>query len=201
MAVLSTVNALAPAQAMWGLHLFMPPGQTLDILSSGTWDGLINYKSEADAQQQTTTEAQNPINKEQEDKQKSFSIKIEVNKLASGLDPLTIHKSLCKSLGTKSHFFIGALPIDTSYYFLKSVELRFSNSDIAPDGTPFRADISLQFEEDVIMRVEQKKAKETETTTDNGTNKSTKKSASRIGASKDAKAEEIKRWQQSLGTA
>jgi hypothetical protein len=192
MGILSTVNALTPAQAMWGKHLFMPPGQKYDIVSSGSWDGNINYKSEIDATQQATTEAQEPINKKGDDKQKSFSINIVVNKLASGLDPLTVHKSLCKSLGKKSYFFIGGVPIDKSYYFLQSVELRYSNIDIAPDGTPYRAEISLAFVEDIIMRVQQQKAKET---TDKKTGKQT---ASKVGASKAAKEEEIKKWQKNL---
>lgn len=190
MSALTKINSLSPAQAMWGVHLFMRPGQKIDILSSGSWDGVITYKREIDAQQQTTTEAQNPINKSGEDRQKSFSINIEVNKLASGKDPLTVHKSLMKSLGKKSLFFIGALPIDSSYYFLKSVEVRYSNIDIAADGSVYRAFMVLEFVEDVIMRVEKK-------TSENSKNTG-KPTASQTGASKAAKKAEIEKWQKEL---
>lgn len=189
MATGTTRKSGAPTQAMWGSHLFMLPG-TKSKNSSGTWDGQFSYKAECDVQQQETTEAQNPINNTGEDKQKSFSIRIVVNKLADGLDPLVVHKSLCASQGKKSYFYIGSKPIDSSYYFLKGVELHYSNIDIAPDGTPYRADITLSFIEDVIMRKEKSKGV---STTSSG-----KKSAAKVGASKDAKKAEIERWEKAL---
>lgn len=179
MAANTTAKATAPAQAMWGEHLFMLPGNN-SRNSSGAWDGQFSYKSELDLQQQETTEAQNPINSTGEDKQKSFSIRLEVNKLADGLDPLAVHKSLCASQGKKSRFFIGSKPIDTSYYFLQGVELRYSNIDISPDGSPYRAEITLSFTEDVVMRTEKKE--NSVYTTESGS-----KSASKVGASKSAK--------------
>ncbi len=191
MAAGNNTKSGAAAQAMWGSHLFALPGNN-SRNSSGAWDGQFSYKSELDVEQQETTEAQNPINSTGEDKQKSFSIRVEVNRLAGGLDPLAVHKSLCSSMGKKSRFYIGSTPIDKSTYFLKDVELHYSNGDIAPDGTPFRADITLSFVEDVIMRKEQEKSKEP-TTTENG-----KKSASKVGANKDAKKAEIERWQKNL---
>lgn len=179
MAAKTTKKSSAPAQAMWGEHLFMLPGNN-SRHSSGSWDGQFSYKAECDMQQQETTEAQNPINNTGEDKQKSFSVRLTVNKLADGLDPLEVHKSLCASQGKKSRFFIGAEPIDKSYYFLKGVELRFSNIDIAQDGKPYRAEITLSFVEDVIMRTEKKE--NSVYTTESGS-----KSASKVGASKSAK--------------
>lgn len=189
-ALLNTAKKLATAQAMWGTHVFMRPGQKADNFSSGSWDGVINYKREIDAQQQTTTEAQNPINNKGDDKQKSFSINIEVNKFATGRDPLTVHKQLKKSLGKKSYFFIGSIPIDNSYYYLKSAELRFSNIDIAADGSVYRAFIVLEFVEDVIMRVNKKTSEKSKTTG--------KQTASKIGATKEAKKAEIEKWQKEL---
>lgn len=185
MATGTTKNSGAPTQAMWGSHLFMLPGNKRKD-SSGSWDGQFSYKAECDVQQQETTEAQNPINNTGEDKQKSFSIRIVVNKLADGLDPLAVHKSLCASEGKKSHFYLGSKPIDSSYYFLQDVELHYSNIDIAPDGTPYRADITLSFVEDVIMR---KKKGDGTTTTSSG-----KKSAAKVGASKEAKISAKEVW-------
>lgn len=193
MAAIATVGTGAVAQAMWGSHLFALPGNNSKN-SSGSWDGQFSYKSELDVKQQETTEAQNPINNTGEDKQKSFSIRVVVNELAGGKDPLKVHKSLCESLGKKSRFYIGSKPIDTSYYFLKGVELHYANADIAPDGTPYRADITLSFVEDVIMRKEQKDSKEPSASSKG----SGKKSASKVGASKDAKKAEIERWQKNL---
>ena len=165
----------------------MLPGQNDSALSSGIWDGKLNYKAEIDATQQDTTEAQNPINNTKEDKQKTFSIRVEVNKLATGQNPLEVHKALSESLGQKAYFFIGGSPIDKSYYFLKSVELRYSNIDISRNGSPYRAEIMLEFVEDVVMRVEQEKAKET-------TTKDGKKTASKVSPSKAAKKAEAKIW-------
>lgn len=189
MALLTKVNSVAPAQAMWGVHLFMPPGKSYDAVSSGTWDGKITLTNEIDAKQQETTEAQNPINKEDGDKQKSFTISVEVNKLATGQDPLTVHKFLCNSIGKKSYFFIGSIPIDTSYYFLKNVELRYSNIDIAPNGDPYRAEITLSFVEDVIMRVEQKNTQKPTQSSSGG------QTASNVGASNDAKRAAQSIWE------
>lgn len=179
MAILSTINSYSPAQAMWGLHLLMPPGK-YDEVSSGIWDGVITYSSEIDAEQQETTEAQNPIDQKGGDKQKSFSITVQVNKLATGQDPLLIYSLWVAEIGKCYPFFIGALPIDTSNYRLKSVGMSFQNADIAPDGAAFRIDINLDFEEDIILR----KKKETNESGD------TKKTASNVGASKAAKKTE-----------
>ena len=179
MAAETTAKACS-SQAMWGSHIFALPGTNASN-SSGAWDGQFSYKAELDVEQQETTEAQNPILNKGEEKQKSFAIRVIVNTLADGLDPLKVHKSLCDSAGKKARFYIGAKPIDKSYYFLQSVDLRFSNIDISAGGKPYRAEIELQFVEDTVQRKE---------TADNSNvwGEKGKKTAAKVGASKTSKS-------------
>lgn len=193
MTILSAINSISPAQAMWGLHLLMPPGK-YDIASSGIWDGIITHTSELDIEQQDTTEAQNPLDVKGGDKQKSFSINVQVNKLATGQDPLSVYASWVRDIGKSYPFFIGAVPIDASVYRLQSVNLSFQNADIAPNGAAFRVDIALDFEENTILRVASKGVEENE----NEDRSTKKKTASNVGASKAAKDAEIKKWQKEL---
>lgn len=190
--ILSKVNSIAPAQAMWGLHLLMPAGKSYGAISSGMWDGAITYTSEIDAEQQETTEAQNPLDVKGGDKQRSFSITVEVNKLATGQDPLTVHALWCTSIGKTAPFFLGTIPLDGSKYRLKSVNLNLQNAYFAPDGSVYRATIGLDFEEDTILRITSKGVEDTEDATGDkkksGT--TTKKTASNVGATKAAKQSE-----------
>lgn len=150
--IAQAVNARSLAPAMWRTHLLLPAGGKIAPMGSGIWDGILNYSAGLDITQEETTEGQNPLDKKGGDKQKDFSIRVEVNKLADGTNPLLTYKHWQASLGKKGYFFVGNVPIDKSMYILKRVELSYANKDIAADGSPFRAEIILSFVEDVIQK-------------------------------------------------
>ncbi len=178
--ILSSLNALCPYTAMWGAYLLLPPGRA-NTASAGIWDGVLNYASELEAEQQETAEAQNPLEAKGGDKQKQFTISVQVNKYATGQNPVDVHQAWMRGLGKSNYFFVGALPISSSRFMLESVELHFSNRDIAADGSVYRADIHLSFVEDTLLRMPCGKAEETEA---GGT------SAAKAGANKAAKKAE-----------
>lgn len=182
MAVISKINKLSPANAMWGDMALMPPGKAYGTASAGIWDGVFNYTAELDAEQQETTEAQNPLDVKGGDKQKGFSISVEVNKYATGQNPLAVYSRWIKALGKSSRFFIGTAPIDGSRYILKRVEIDFTNDDIAATGEPFRVFLSLEFIEDTILRISSKGVEDEGDTT--------KKTASTVGPKKAEKKAE-----------
>lgn len=178
--LLSNLNTLCPYTAMWGTYLLLPPGRA-NIASEGIWDGVLSYASELEAEQQETAEAQNPLEVKGGDKQKQFSISVQVNKYATGQNPVDVHQAWMRSLGKSNYFFVGALPISRSRFMLQSVELHFTNLDLAADGSVYRADIYLSFAEDILLRVPCDTVEETE---EGG------KSAAKVGAKKAAKKAE-----------
>lgn len=155
MSILSTVNTRNISTAFWGTHLLAPAGRNLSIFYAGTWDGVLNYTRESDIEQQETTEAQNPLDYKGADKEKSFSITVTVNKLATGHDPLSVYKDWARDLGKKSRFFVGLVPIDTSAYILQRVEMQYQNADIAVSGAAYRMTITLTFAEDTLLQTKQ----------------------------------------------
>lgn len=177
--ILNTANASALGQCFWGLHLMAVPGAALELVCSGTWDGNINYSTEIDAEQEETTEAQNPIYVKGGDKPREFEIRVIVETLATGQDPLGVYKAWMRDLGKSNYFFMGMLPIDRSMYILRRVQYYMVNADIAADGTPRRAEITLSFAEDTILKVANKEVKED--------NEDTKKSACKVGKTKAGK--------------
>lgn len=174
--LLSSLNSLCPYTAMWGAYLLLPPGRA-NIASAGIWDGMLNYASELEIAQQETAEAQNPLESKGGDRQKQFSLSVQVNKYATGQNPVDVHQAWMRSLGKTNYFFVGALPISPSRFMLTGVELHFTNRDIAADGSVYRADIYLTFAEDVLLRVPCNDAK-------------ADKSAVKVGAKKAAKKAE-----------
>ncbi len=174
--LLSSVNSLCSYTAMWGSYLLLPPGRA-NVASAGIWDGVLNYASELEVEQQETAEAQNPLESKGGDRQKQFSLSVQVNKYATGQNPVDVHQSWMRSLGKTNYFFVGALPISPSRFMLTGVELHFTNRDIAADGSVYRADIYLTFAEDILLRVPCNDAK-------------ADKSAVKVGAKKAAKKAE-----------
>ncbi len=150
--IAAALNKRSLATAMWRAHLLLPAGGKIAPMGSGTWDGTLTYTSELDIEQEETTEAQNPLDKKGGDVAKEFSIRVDVNKIADGSTPLVVYKGWQCDLGKKGYFFIGNIPIDSSMYILKQVEISFNNKDIAADGSPYRADIMLTFVEDVVQK-------------------------------------------------
>lgn len=176
--ILNTANSAAFAQCLWGLHLMCVPGSTLDIVGSGTWDGRLQYSTELDVEQELTTEAQNPLDVKGGDKPREFEIRVIAETLATGQDPLGVYKSWMRDLGKANYFFLGAMPLDRSMYILRKVEYRMVNADIAADGTPRRAEITLTFAEDTVLKVANKDVKADDD----------KKSAKKVGKTKAGKA-------------
>lgn len=158
--VTNLLNGFALSQAMWGAHLLMPAGSKLGVLSSGIWDGYLRLTSELDAEQIETTEAQNPLDVKGGDKPKEFSIQLQVSKLGTGSDPLVVAQAWQRSLGQSHLFFVGALPISSSQFILKHVDMFFAYEDTAADGSPLRCDIGLEFVEDVVLAVASRTQKE-----------------------------------------
>lgn len=177
---LSSLSSLCPYTAMWGTHLLLPPGRA-NIASAGIWDGVLNYTSELEAEQQETAEAQNPLETKGGDKQKEFTISVQVNKYATGQNPVDVHQSWMRSLGKTNYFFVGAMPLSRSRFMLTGVEFHFTNRDIAADGSVYRADIFLSFAEDILLRVPCETVQE---------DTEGKASAVKVGAKKAAKKAE-----------
>lgn len=186
MAVIDKVTQHSPVNAMWGNYLLFPPGKAYGNFSAGSWDGVFNYTSELDAEQQETTEAQNPIDTKGGDKQKEFSIRVEANKYATGRNPLGIYRRWIQALGKSARFYIGSKPIDGSRYILKRVNIEFGKEDIAADGSPFRVFIDLEFIENTILR---KSSNGVEDKEENG-EKTNKKTASKVAPKKAEKKAE-----------
>lgn len=148
---LARVSSPTPHTAIWGPYLLLPPGRASRV-SAGIWDGKLNYASELEARQQEATEAQNPLETTGSDKQKRFSLAVQANKYATGQNPVDVHQAWLLSLGKSHWFLVGALPLSPSRFMLESVELHFSNRDIAADGSVYRADIHLGFIENTLLR-------------------------------------------------
>lgn len=159
--IAAALNARSQATAMWRTHLLLPAGGKIAPAGSGIWKGTLTYTSELNIEQEETTEGQNPLDNKGGDIPKEFFIQVEVNKIADGTNPLATYKKWQDSLGKKGYFFIGNTPIDTSMYILRQVEISFSNKDIAADGSPYRADIMLTFNEDVVQKKVDAEIKET----------------------------------------
>lgn len=151
MNILSSVSSPTPHTAMWGPYLLLPPGRA-NRASAGIWDGKLNFTSEREAGQQEAVEAQNPLEPKEGDKQKQFSLAVQVNKYATGQDPVDVHHAWMLSLGKSHWFFVGALPISSSRFMLEAVEFHFSNRDLAADGSVYRADLHLSFIENTLLR-------------------------------------------------
>lgn len=162
MSLTGIINRLAPAQAMWGLHLIMPAGSTLDCVSSGVWDGELTLSDELDAERLEATEAEAPIHIFAPDKARDFSITLQISQLATGQPPITVIHQWMQDLGKSYYFLLGAIPLSTSQYILKTVEFSFSYTDTAADGSPLRATVTLSFAEDTVLAAAQKKQQEEE---------------------------------------
>ncbi len=178
----SLVNRAKYVAGFWGLHVFVAPGTTGDFLGAGIWDRTFQFRSELDVEQSESTEAQNPLTKKGGDRPKEFSISVQVLKQATGQSPLAVYKSWMRSLGKKYPFFIGLLPINSSRYILRGVELHFVNKDIHASGEPYHAAITLHFSEDTLLEVPNQDVEEEETK-----DGKKKKSAKKVGAKKGEK--------------
>lgn len=160
MSLTGIVNQLAPSQAMWGLHLIMPAGSSVDAVSSGIWDGKLTLSDELDAEQLDATEAEAPIHIFAPDKPRDFSITLQISQLATGQPPLVVIHQWMQDLGKSYYFLLGAVPLSTSQYILKSVEFSFSYADTSADGSPLRADVTLSFVEDTVLAAATEKQQE-----------------------------------------
>lgn len=158
--ITNLINGLSLSQAMWGPHVLMPAGGKLGVVSSGIWDGYLRLTSELDAEQLETTEAQNTLDVKGGDKPLEFAIQVQVSKLGTGSEPLVVAQAWQRSLGKSYLFFVGALPISTSQFILKNVEMFFAYEDTAADGSPLRCDIVLEFSEDVVLAVANQRQKD-----------------------------------------
>lgn len=183
--VTNMINGFSLSQAMWGPHLLMPAGGKLSILSSGIWDGYLLTSSEMDVEQLESTEAQNPLDVKGGDKPIEFAIQVEVSKLGTGSDPIVVSKQWKRSLGKSYLFFVGLLPLSTSQFILKSVELYFGYDDTASDGSPLRCTLALEFAEDTVLAVAQKKQEE-EKSSDGASSAAKKASPKAQGSGIDA---------------
>lgn len=186
MAANSQLNKHSPATATWGEMLLLPPGKPYGKSSAGIWNGEINYSNELDAEQQETTEAQNPLDVKGGDKQKSFTISVEVNSYATGQNPLAVYNRWIQAIGKSARFYIGRAPIDGSRYILKRVDIDFSNEDIAASGAPFRVFLSLEFVEYTLLRISSQSVEALE----NENAAAAKKTASKVGPKKAEKKAE-----------
>ncbi len=178
----SLINRAKFISGFWGTHVFIAPGTTGDSLGAGIWDRTFQFHSELNIEQSESTEAQNPLMQRGGDRPKEFSISVQVLKQATGQAPLSVYKSWMKSLGKKHPFFIGMLPINSSRYILRGVELHFVNQDIHPSGEPYHATITLHFSEDTLLEVPNQDVEEEETK-----DGKKKKSAKKVGAKKGEK--------------
>lgn len=159
MNILSTAVSIIPTGA-WGKHLLMPACARLDSIASGIWDGKLNITRELDIEEQSTTEAQNPLDEKGGDKPREFSITVMVFRNATGSSPLTVYHSWWKDLGKCNYFFQGIQPIDTSQYILKHIAIDCGVQDFDANGEMYRADITLDFVEDIILKIVSQKLKE-----------------------------------------
>ncbi len=180
----SSINKTKHIAGFWGEHIFVAPG-TGDGCGAGIWDRTFQFHSELNVEQSESTEAQNPLMRRGGDRPKEFCITVQALKQATGQTPLEVYKSWMRSLGRKYPFFIGLIPINSSRYILRSVELHFVNKDIHASGEPYRATITLEFAEDTLLDVPNKDAEDDEPADKDG--KSKKKSAKNVGAKKGEK--------------
>lgn len=147
-------------QALWGDHILSPAGSIVSGFSSGIWDGNLRLSSELEVEQLESTEAQNPLDVKGGDKAQEFQIALQVSRLGTGANPVSVAKEWQKSLGKSNLFFVGGKPISTSQFILKQVDFGFSFEDTAVDGSPLRCDITLTFTEDTVLAVASKKQKD-----------------------------------------
>ena len=159
MNVLATALSVVPT-GMWGKHILLPACRPLSIVGSGIWDGLINHARELDANPMDTTEAQNPLEVRGGDKPREFSITVMVFRNTDGQSPMTVYQAWQLDQGKSNYFFMGLQPLDSSQYILKGTELNCGVEDFDAAGEMYRADITLTFVEDTILKIGTKKLKE-----------------------------------------
>lgn len=162
MSLTNAINQLAPAQAMWGFHLILPAGSSVDAVSSGIWDGMLQLSDELDAEQLDATEAQAPIHIFAPDKPRDFSVTLQISQLATGQPPVVVIHQWMQDLGKSYYFFLGTIPLSTSQFILKSVEFSFNYSQTAADGSPLAASVTLSFAEDTVLAARTEKQQEEE---------------------------------------
>lgn len=195
--VTNLLNGFSAAQAMWGAHLLRPAGGKLGVMSSGIWDGYLRLTSELDVEPLAVTEAQCPLDVKGGDKPLEFAIQLQVSKLGTGSEPLVVAQAWQRSLGRSYLFFVGALPISTSQFILKSVEMFFFYEDTAADGSPLRCDLVLEFVEDVVLAVASKKQKEEKPA--KGASKAAKKASPKAQSAGFDAAKLLRETQKSYG--
>lgn len=159
MSILSIALSAIPT-GIWGKHVLYPACRPLSVVGSGIWDGLINHVRELDVDPMDTTEAQNPLEVRGGDKPREFSITVMVFRNTDGQSPMTVYQAWQKDQGKSNYFFMGLQPLDMSQYILKGTELNCDAEDFDANGEMFRADITLTFVEDTILKIATKKLKE-----------------------------------------
>lgn len=135
-------------QAFWGYHIFTTSERHIRSIVNG-----LQLSSELNVEQQSATEAQNPLNIKGGNKQRSFQIK---TVSASGGDPLLEYNQLVRDCGMSLPFIVGYMPFGGLRVILQKVSM--SDVEFGPSGI-LSAALTMDFIEDMQATVRAKEVK------------------------------------------